>query len=259
MKYIQQGNGDYLVLVHGALTDSSMWLSHMGELESDFDVVSVTLRHFNETETGGFGLNTHAEDLAELLSNLAKHKPVNIVAWSYGADVVLNALSKQDLPVSKAFLYEPGYPGCLQESGLNAWQLDANAMFGQVFEHFSNGNLDLAVESLIDGSGNRQGYFQCQSKAVKELQLAKSHTLVHQLNQQEKPSIDIATVSKIRIQVILGYGQDTRDLFKLVTVRTSELIEKTELIEILGESHMLPQENSHKFSNYIKSIFLPQG
>lgn len=259
MKYIQRGNGDYLILIHGALTDGSMWLSHMDDLESDFDVVAVTLRHFDEGDSGGFGLDTHAEDLAGLLTELAEHKPVNIVGWSYGADVVLNALAKQDLPVEKAFLYEPGYPGCLQESELNAWQLDANAMFDQVFHNFSNGNIEQAVESLIDASGKAQGYFQSQSKAVKDLQLKKGYTLAYQLNQQENPVIHPATVSGISIPVVLSYGQNTRDLFRLVTIRTSDLLKKSELNELSGENHMHPQENPEKFSNYIKSIFLPKS
>lgn len=259
MKYIQRGNGDYLILVHGALTDSSMWLSHINNLEADFDVIAVTLRHFDEDDSGGFGLNTHAEDLTDLLTELARHKPVNIVGWSYGADVVLNALAKQDLPAEKVFLYEPGYPGCLQESELNSWQLDANAMFGQVFEHFSNGNIERAVESLMDASGKSQGYFQSQSKAAKELQLSKGYTLAYQLNQQENPAIDSATISGIRIPIVLGYGQNTRDLFRLVTITTSDLLKKSELSEVSGENHMLPLENPEKFSNYIKSIFLPKS
>ncbi|WP_198650308.1 alpha/beta fold hydrolase [Oceanimonas marisflavi] len=173
--------------------------------------------------------------------------------------MVLNALARQDLPVSKAFLYEPGYPGCLQEPHLSAWQLDANKMFCPVFEHFSNGNLEKAVELLVDGSGNKQGYFQNQNKKAKELQLAKSYTLVHQLNQKETPLIDANNISGISAPIILGYGENTRELFKLVTVKTAELLTNAELKEILGESHMLPQEKPEKFSGYIKSILSPQG
>ncbi|ASG01687.1 MULTISPECIES: alpha/beta fold hydrolase [Vibrio] len=259
MKYIREGSGDYLVLVHGALTDSSMWNDHLEYLSTDFEVVLITLRCFDENDVGGFGLNTHAEDVAKLVNELSKDKPVNIVGWSYGADVVLNALVKQDLPVSKVLLYEPGYPGCLQEPYLSAWQLDANKMFGPVFEYFSNGNLEKAVELLIDGSGNKQGYFQNQSKKVRELQLAKSYTLVHQLNQKEKAVIDTDTISGVSAPIILSYGENTRDLFKLVTVKTSEMLNNAELNELLGESHMLPQEKPREFSKFIKSKLSPQG
>lgn len=254
MKYTRQGEGDFLILVHGALTDGSMWHNHLTQLATHFDVISVTLRRFDEEDIGDFGLNTHAEDLLELLNQLTQQKPVSVVGWSYGADVVLNALAKQDLPLAKAFLYEPGYPGCLQESEIGSWQLDAESMFGPVFTEFGAGNLELAVESLIDGSGNSKGYFQAQPKSVRELQLAKSHTLAHQLNQKEQPAINVDTVSKIRVPIILGYGENTRELFKSVTVRTSQLLNNAELKEVPRESHMLPQENPQEFSKLILSI-----
>ncbi len=73
-------------------------------LASKFDVIAVTLRHFDEGDIGGFGLNTHADDLIELLNELDERKPVHIVGWSYSADVVLNALVKQDFSVEKVFL-----------------------------------------------------------------------------------------------------------------------------------------------------------
>lgn len=259
MEYIQEGNGEYLILVHGALTDGSMWLEHIEHLKSDFDVISVTLRNFNESDIEGFGLNTHADDLSALIQELTKIKPVNIVGWSYGADVILNALAKNDLPISKTVVYEPGFPGCLQEQDMSTWQSDANNMFGPVFEHFSVGNLNMAVESLIDGSSNKKGYFKYQKKEVQELQLAKKNTLKNQLNQQEEPAISQTSISKIQHKVVLSYGQNTRDIFKLVTVATAKLIKSSELKIIPNENHMLPQEKAEKFSNFIHKELSQEG
>ena len=255
MKLIQQGTGDYLVLVHGALADRFMWLPHIKQLESDFEVISVSLRHFEGQDTGGFGLNTHAEDLTQLLQELPQHKPINLVAWSYGADVVLNALVNTPLPIAKIFLYEPGYPGCLQGETLESWQADANSMFGPVFEHVANGHLERAVEALIDASANKIGYFQSQSNTAKDLQLAKAHTLTHQLNQQENAAITPTTIREINAPIVLGFGLNTRELFRVVTVKTAQLAPNTEIKEIPGANHMLPQENPRMFSEYIKTIF----
>ena len=117
-------------MVHSALTDNSMWKDHLAYLTADFEGVSIALCCFDEGDVEGFGLNTHADDWAELVNQLSKDKAVNIVDCSYGADVVLNALVKHDLSVAKVFLYELGYPGCSQEPEFGAWQPDANKMFG---------------------------------------------------------------------------------------------------------------------------------
>ncbi|AIA75797.1 alpha/beta hydrolase [Halomonas campaniensis] len=252
MDYFQEGTGEYLVLVHGALTDGAMWLPHIEYLKGDYEVVSVTLRHFGKPCSGGFGLNTHANDLAELLSSLAKDKPINIVGWSYGADVIINMLVTHDLALSNVFLYEPGYPGCLQGEKMDAWQSDANAMFSPVFENFHAGNMQLAVEHLIDGSGNRKGYFSTQDESIQALQISKAYTLTHQLNQQEQPAINAELVSKISAPIVIGYGAETRDMFRLVAQQTAHLLANSVINEVVGEGHMLPQESPEKFSTHIK-------
>ncbi len=81
-----------------------------------------------------------------------------------------------------------------------------------VFAEFHRGDLPSAVVSLIDGSGNRKGYFQSQSEVVRELQLAKSYTLAYQLNRKEQPLIDINGLSSSKVPVVFGYGENTRDL-----------------------------------------------
>ena len=259
MKHTKIGTGDYLVLVHGALTDETMWLPHREHLQSDYEVVAITQRHFADAAEGGFGLNTHADDLASFLCDLAGEKPVFVVGWSYGADVVLNMLVRHSIDLAGALLYEPGFPGCLTEEEMDAWLADANAMFGKVFEHFSQGRLGLAVETMIDGSGNKPGYFLNQDPGVRDQQLAKANTLALQLNQQEQPEINRSTVADIRVPLTVGFGAETRAMFRLVSLKTAECAEAAVLVEVVGEGHMLPQENPAKFAEIIKNASAETG
>lgn len=259
MKYTKAGSGEYLILVHGALTDETMWVPHIEYLKSDYEVIAITLRHFGDKEEGGFGLNTHADDLASFLEDLGKEKPINIVGWSYGADVILNMLTRHTVDLKGIFLYEPGFPGCLSEQDMNAWLSDANAIFGKVYEYFSQGQARLAVEALVDGSGNRQGYFMNQPDMVRELQLAKADTLAFQLNQQEQPDISSDSISRIRVPFAVGYGSETRDMFRLVSIKTAESSETAVLVRVDGEGHMLPQEKPEKFSSLIKTSLASPG
>lgn len=255
MQYFQKGHGEYLVLVHGGLTDGAMWLPHIDILAEHFHVIAVTLSHFDNAENRGFGLNSHAEELRELVAKLALEKAVNIVAWSYGADVVLNMMTSFPLSLSRVFLYEPGYPGCVQEHDMKTWAADAETMFGPVFHYVQQGELNLATAALIDGSGNCQGYFNSQATEVKNLQLAKAYTLPLQLQQQEQPLIDVQSLSKLATPLIFCYGEQTRALFRLATVSNARATKQAELLAIEQASHMLPQENPEKFSNLIIDLF----
>ena len=179
MQHTKTGTGDYLILVHGALADETMWYPHIESLRFDYEIIAVTQRHFSGEDEGGFGLNTHADDLATFLSNLCEQKKAHIVGWSYGADVILNMLIRHSIDLSSIFLYEPGCPGCLSSADIDLWTSDANNMFGRVFEYFLQNDLESAVKALIDGSGNKKGYFMSQPEAVKTQQIKKSKTLAY--------------------------------------------------------------------------------
>lgn len=244
---------DYLVLVHGALTDGSMWLPHSPYLEPTFEVVRVDLSHFDKPAKGGFGLNTHAEELAAHITPLLTQKPVHVVGWSYGADVVLNMLATTSLAIATALLYEPGYPGCVPETAMQAWSSDANAMFGPVFAHFTQGHLAQAVAALIDGSGAQVGYFEAQAETVKNLQLSKAYTLTQQLQQQEQAHIDPAHLANLSVPLHFAYGERSRALFKLAT-RYAAQAAQAPCLTLPGEGHMLPQEKPDVFARHIQTI-----
>lgn len=254
MRYMRTGKGDFLVLVHGALADEQMWYPHIEILKNNYEVVAVSQRHFSGPDNGSFGLNTHAYDLAEFIIPLSDEKPVYIAGWSYGADVVLNMLIRHKVDLSGVFLYEPGFPGCLSGNKMEQWASDANNMFAPVFGFLSEGNPEKAVEAMIDGSGRRKGYFMNQPGELKAQQIEKSGTLPLQLNQHEKPDISKESLSDLTVPFTAAYGSETRDIFRLVTMKTAKAVKASRLLVVEGAGHMLPLENPEKFSSIIKEI-----
>ncbi|GAA5442405.1 2-succinyl-6-hydroxy-2, 4-cyclohexadiene-1-carboxylate synthase [Microbulbifer sp. NBRC 101763] len=254
MDQSQKKPKDTLILLHGALADERMWEPHIQLLSKEFTAVNFTQRHFGingQDSNGNFGIDTHAEDLNSFIKEKTS-KPVHLAAWSYGADVALNAAIKSPTLFKSLFLYEPGYPGHLDNEEMAKYMQDAEAMFGKVFQAVSDGNLAVAVESLIDGSGNKVGYFSSQSQNHRSQQLENTHTLPLQLNQSEQPSLDKTHLSRIQIPTTIAFGSDTRSLFRIVSKSAAIHISSAKLIEVLSENHMLPLENPEQFSQLIK-------
>ncbi|MFA0810225.1 alpha/beta fold hydrolase [Microbulbifer epialgicus] len=250
----QRKSGEALILLHGALADERMWEPHIEILTKDFNTISITQRHFGtsgESSAEGFGINTHADDLINFLTKLDSG-PTHLAAWSYGADVALNAAIKSPELIKSLFIYEPGYPGCLNDQEMNEYMQDAEAMFGKVFQAVSEGELKEAAEFLIDRSGNAAGYFSAQSLAHRTQQLENAHTLPLQLSQTEQPTLDKTSLSGIQVPTTIAYGSDTRSLFKIVSRSVSAYIPNSNLIEISSANHMLPLENPEQFSHLIK-------
>ena len=253
--YKRNGNGEIVILVHGALADERMWEEHTNLLNNSYDIISITLRHFGKSklvQEGGFGLNTHSDDLANFIAELKTDKKVHLAGWSYGADVALNTVSKYPQLCSSAFLYEPGYPGYLKEDEKQIFVKDANLMFEHVFAKVNDGDLNEAVRVLIDGSGNKYGYFDLQHEKAKQQQLDNSHTLPKQLNQNEIPELTPASLPNISIPMTVAYGENTRPLFKVVSQSAAKIIPFVREVCVSKANHMLPIENPLLFSNLIR-------
>ncbi|AJQ96849.1 alpha/beta fold hydrolase [Gynuella sunshinyii] len=250
--YLNAGSGELIVLVHGALADKRMWIPHMNLLQDKYEVLSLTQRHFDGQSQGPFGLNTHAQDLAEFLGNqFSTHSRIHLIGWSYGADVVLNTLTQHALPVSSAMVYEPGFPGCVNETDMALLGSDAQQMFGPVFSAVAEGQLDKAVEALIDGSGNQTGYFHSQPEVLKKQQLELANTLPLQLDRSEFPKLDEIALGNLDIPVTVAFGSRTRSLFGVVSKSVHHAIPGSQLCEIEGANHMLPLESPDKFTTII--------
>ncbi|BBM03045.1 alpha/beta hydrolase [Microbulbifer sp. GL-2] len=231
-----------------------MWEPYIQLLSKEFRVISFTQRYFGVNGrdlTGNFGIDTHAEDLISYI-RVKTHKPVHLAAWSYGADVALNAAIKSPTLFKSLFLYEPGYPGHLDSEEMAEYMQDAEAMFGKVFQSVSNGNLEEAVESLIDGSGNKVGYFSSQSQKYRTQQLENAHTLPLQLSQSEQPPLDKTNLSRIQLPTTVAFGRDTRSLFRIVSKSAAAHIPNSKLVDVFSANHMLPLENPEQFSLLIK-------
>ncbi|MEZ7195908.1 alpha/beta fold hydrolase [Pseudodesulfovibrio karagichevae] len=244
-----------VLFVHGALADERVWQEHIGLFRGEQEASAVTLRHFGvhgDRDQGEFGLNTHADDLAGELARLAVHGPVHVVAWSYGADVALNAVVRHPGRAASLLVYEPGYPGCLSEEEMHVFGRDAGAMFGPIFALVGDGLIPQAVEALVDKSAGRMGYFAAQPEAVRNQQLENGHTLRRQLHQQETPDLGVARLAEIDIPLTVAWGEDSRPLFRAVSVGVARAVPGARVHPVDRANHMLPVESPRRFVDIVR-------
>lgn len=242
-------------LVHGALADERMWRDHLELLKDVGDVRAVTLPNFGpeaNAQKGEFGMNTHAESLARIVGDPRLSGPVHLVGWSYGADVALNLLVRHPGKIASVLVYEPGYPGCLTEQEMHDFGKDAGAMFGPIFTLAADGELHGAVEALVDGSGNRLGYFASQPEPVRTQQLENAHTLPGQLHQQETPDLDPAHLSKLATPVTVAWGANSRPLFRIVSGAVARTVPDARAVAVDRATHMLPVEDPRRFADLVR-------
>jgi pimeloyl-ACP methyl ester carboxylesterase len=249
--YIITGKGEPVVFVHGALSDHRMWIPHCEYLSADYQAIALTQRYFGQPpltdDPHQFGISIHYNDLITFIEQLGL-EPVHLVGWSYGADIVLNmAVNRPDL-LRSVFLYEPGFPSYVEnEQALEQFGQDAEAMFSPVFAAVANGNLRVAVEQLLDGSGQRQGYFEAQPELIKQQQLENAHTLPLQLSQLAPPILSTVELREVVLPVCVAVGERTRPLFSIVAAAAAQSLPNSECITIADRGHLFPIEEPNQF------------
>jgi len=108
--YIDKGNGEPIVFIHGGLEDYRTWDAQIDTFSKSYRIVSYSRRfnfpNQNTNEVKEFSAKTEAEDLAAIIIKL-KIAPVHLVGHSYGGLISLFLIKQHPELVRSLTLSEP--------------------------------------------------------------------------------------------------------------------------------------------------------
>lgn len=252
LPYVEQGQGTPVVFVHGAVSDHRTWERQREAVSARFRSIAYTQRYFGteQWDKAGpkFGVQTHADDLTAFIRGL-NAGPVHLVAWSYGGHIVLSVALKNPELVKSAFVFEPAVPSYVADPAqLKALGDDAGAMFGPVAQAAQSGDNAAAVRRLIDGVGEREGYFAAQPAAAQAIQLDSASTMPLMMA-DTAPPISCAQLGQIKAPVAIVRGELVRPFFKEIADAAARCIPTGRHIVAPKAKHMWPGEDPQGFSN----------
>lgn len=265
MSYTQNGAGDTAVLVHGALADERMWQPHQALLAQRWRAVAVTLRyHFGSADShlspvraapAPFGISTHAEDLATFIEGMERG-PVHLVAWSYSAHAALYLACHRPQLLRSVFVYEPGFPTYVTDpEALAAFEADAARMYGPLGAAVHSGDLERAVELLMDASGQRPGYFRDQPTHRQQIQRDNAHTLPLLMTQAPPPAVTAEQLRSVQVPVCVARGAQTRPVFGVVARAAAQALPGVQHLVVENAHHMWPDEQPAAFCDALESFW----
>ncbi|WP_437291891.1 alpha/beta fold hydrolase [Sorangium sp. So ce406] len=246
----EQGQGAPVVFLHGAASDHRMWDRHLSIVGQHHRAIAYSQRYFGTGAWGAswprFGVQTHADDLVAFLRALGAG-PAHVVAWSYAGHAVLTAALIHPELFRSAFIHEPGVPSYVTDPAeLSALRDDLNAMFGPVFGAVERGELQEAVRLLLDGSGQREGYFAAQPAERQAVNLDNARTMPLLLSQPQPPAITCADLARLKVPVTIAHGELSRPTFGVVSRAAARCIPGQHLV-VPGATHMWPEEDPGAF------------
>jgi pimeloyl-ACP methyl ester carboxylesterase len=261
LEYFEQGQGEPLVLVHGAPSDYRVWLPHCPALAAQHRVIAYTQRYFGggtwHSDWPPFGVRTHADDLIAVLRDLGE--PAHVVAWSYGAQVALTAASEEPGLFRSVFVYEPGFPTYVTDAREVAeFATDAERMFGPVFAAVEHGDNAGAVRALVDGSAGSNGYFDSQPSERRRVQLDSARVLPLLLQQPVVPPLTCDQLRRLEMPVAVAWGERTRPLFAVVSRAAARCIDGRAPTTVLGATHLWPEERPHELVALVQRFLQSQ-
>jgi pimeloyl-ACP methyl ester carboxylesterase len=248
LTYVEAGQGEPVIFVHGGLQDYRMWAEHLPKFAGRYRAIAYSRRNHFPNSASPEGLpdgaaDAHGEDLAAFVRALGFSK-VRIVAHSAGAHAALFfAARNPDMIISLAFNEPPatgllaGAPGAadiLKEWG--AGQAPAR-------EAFKAGDTAAAIPLFVNAVGG-PGAFERRSDADKQMNRDNAASAqADAITARPRPVFTCEMAKTISAPVLLSNGERSPKFFHLITDQLANCLANRERIVIAGSSHTVPSEN----------------
>ena len=264
LHYIECGEGDPVVLVHGTLGDYRSWISQMQPLSQNYKVISYSRRYHYPNpwpqDVSDFTVNIHAEDLAAFIQSLDLGK-VHLIGHSYGAFTSL--LVARDYPelVRSVTLGEPPVMSLLASTshGESFFQdFMKNAMVPS-HRAFQNGEIEEGVRLFINGVLGEGSYKNIPVLGHVSM-LENARELMGEMNGVSNAGIELFPVftcndaEKITIPALLVEGERSPEMFGMIHDQLEQCFPKVDRAFIPAASHDLKVHEPPAFSDIVLSF-----
>ena len=264
LEYMERGQGEPVILVHGTLGDYRSWGLQMDAFAEKYHTISYSRRYHHPNPCNGdetdYSAALHADDLAAFIKELGLESAY-VVGNSYGAFTALFLAKNHPDSVRSMVLSEPpaltllenhpeGQPlktGFLKE----VWEPAAGLM--------KQGKTKEGVKTFVD-SVVEKGAFDGFPQQVKELIMDNACEL-----RAETASPDYWTpitcedAAKIHTPILLLKGGKSVRMLQLVVEELERCLPNKELITLSDSTHEMPSDDPEAFNRVVMDFLDKQA
>lgn len=241
MTYVEEGSGEPIVFVHGAVSDLRAWEPIREAISAKHRFIAPTQRYFGKGDWADkgekFGTATHASDIATFIGALGLG-PVHLVGWSMGANIATVVALENPQLVQSVVLFEPAIDSLIKagEAG-NAAREAAGKMFGPADRALKAGNVEKATKLLIEGVFQMPpGGWDSQAEPLRTMQLDNARTMPVMWNAPPIP-ISCEKLQASDKPVLIIYGGESNAYWPHVAKVMDECLPQGETAVLPNVSH----------------------
>ncbi|MCP4616339.1 MAG: alpha/beta hydrolase [Bradyrhizobium sp.] len=247
LAYVEAGQGEPVIFVHGGLQDYRMWGEHLPKFSGRYRAIAYSRRnHFpNEVSPDGMpdgAAEAHGEDLAAFVRALGLSK-VRVVAHSAGAHAALFfAAANPDMVISLA-LNEPPATGLLTGAPHAADVLkEWGSKQAPAREAAKAGDTKAAIPLFVDAVGG-PGAYDRRSDADKKMNFENLASFqADATTKRPRPVFTCEMAKAIKAPTLLTSGELSPKFFHLILDQLEGCLPSREKVVVAGSSHTVPSE-----------------
>jgi pimeloyl-ACP methyl ester carboxylesterase len=270
LAYLQRGDGQPVVLVHGSASDYRTWRGQWEVFGAHYRTIAYSRRYHWPNEPIGEGADySMAEHVAELsrLVEVLDAAPAHLVGHSYGAFVCL--LLALDYPgrVRSLVLAEPPVVPLLVGNPPTSRQivrllLGRPAAFvallrfsllgmGPAASAFRRGDCDAAMRHLGKAVLGGRAYRRLSDARRAQVRV---NLIAAELLGSGFPLLEQARLRQLHVPTLLLRARESPPVFYHLLNRLEQLLPCTSRKEIAGASHMMHEDNVTSFNEAVLSF-----
>jgi len=256
LAYIEVGQGEPVIFVHGGLQDYRMWGEHLPKFAERYRAIAYSRRNNYPNDRSPEGApdgaaDVHGEDLAGLVRALGYSK-ARIVAHSSGAFAALFFAAKHPEMVVGLALNEPPALGLL--NGLpNTGELlkDWGSKIGPAREALKVGDVERGIPMFLNTVGG-PGAYERRSDADKKMNMDNVASYqADATTSRPRPAFTCEMAKAITAPTLLMNGERSPAVFHRVIDQLEVCLPNRKRVEIAASSHTVPSENPDAYDQAI--------
>jgi len=253
LHYIEQGQGEPLILLHGGQGDYRSWESLMKVLSPQYHVISYS-RRFNYPNNNPITAEYHsayteADDLAALIRKL-KLGRVHLVGTSIGAFTALALAVKHPEMVRSLVLAEPPVHQWVKDTpdGASAYREFMTTIQEPARAAFKAGDDKRAMSFFVNGIIGTGRFESLSPEGLAAVMQNSRFFKANTLSSDPYPNLSKEKVKRLRIPILIITGENTIRIHRLVNEELARLLPKAQRAIIPKAGHGSPRENPQAFN-----------